>query len=71
MAVQIAIIGCGGMANGHLNTYLTIHQTAPGKVDFVAMCAESNACGQAGDYEAVAARDIEVYQKPSDERWGL
>lgn len=38
MAVQIAIIGCGGMANGHLNAYLTIHQTEPGKVELVAMC---------------------------------
>ncbi len=38
MAVQIAIIGCGGMANGHLNAYLTIHQTDPGKVELVAMC---------------------------------
>ena len=40
MAVQIAIIGCGGMANGHLNAYLTIHQTAPGEVELVAMCDE-------------------------------
>ena len=40
MAVQIAIIGCGGMANGHLNAYLTIHQTDPGKVELVAMCDE-------------------------------
>ena len=40
MAVQIAIIGCGGMANGHLNAYLTIHQTEPGKVEHVAMCDE-------------------------------
>ena len=40
MAVQLAIIGCGGMANGHLNAYLTIHQTVPGKVELVAMCDE-------------------------------
>jgi predicted dehydrogenase len=40
MAVQIAIIGCGGMANGHLNAYLTIHQAEPGKVELVAMCDE-------------------------------
>lgn len=25
MAIQVAIIGCGGMANSHLNAYLTIH----------------------------------------------
>ncbi|MCG9130585.1 Gfo/Idh/MocA family oxidoreductase [Candidatus Poribacteria bacterium] len=40
MAVQIAIIGCGGMANGHLNAYLTIYQTDPKKVELVAMCDE-------------------------------
>ena len=40
MAIQIAIIGCGGMANGHLNAYLTIHNTEPGKVELVAMCDE-------------------------------
>ncbi len=40
MAIQIAIIGCGGMANGHLNAYLTIHETVPGKVELVAMCDE-------------------------------
>ena len=59
MAVQIAIIGCRGMANGHLNAYLTIHQY------------ESNTCGQAVDYEEVVARNIEVYQKPINERWSL
>ena len=40
MAIRIAIIGCGGMANGHLNAYLTIHNTEPGKVQLVAMCDE-------------------------------
>ncbi len=38
MAIQVAIIGCGGMANGHLNAYLTIHERVPGKVALVAMC---------------------------------
>ena len=32
---------------------------------------ESNACGQAVDYEAVVAGEIEVYQKPINARWGL
>jgi len=32
---------------------------------------ESNACGQAVDYEDVVAGDIEVYQKPINQRWGL
>ena len=40
MAIRIAIIGCGGMANGHLSAYLTIHNTEPGKVELVAMCDE-------------------------------
>ena len=40
MPIQIAIIGCGGMANGHLNAYLTIHNTEPSKVELVAMCDE-------------------------------
>ena len=32
---------------------------------------ESNACGQAVDYEEVVAGNIEVYQKPINERWNL
>lgn len=40
MAIQVAIIGCGGMANSHLNAYLTIHEKVPGKVVLVAMCDE-------------------------------
>lgn len=40
MAIQVAIIGCGGMANGHLSAYLTIHEKVPGKVELVAMCDE-------------------------------
>ena len=38
MAVNIAIIGCGGMAGVHLNSYLKIIETVPGKVELVAMC---------------------------------
>jgi len=38
MAVKVAIIGCGGMAGGHLNSYLRIWQTVPGKVELTAMC---------------------------------
>ena len=40
MPIRIAIIGCGGMANGHLNAYLTVHNTVPDKVELVAMCDE-------------------------------
>lgn len=38
MAIRVAIIGCGGMARGHLNAYLRIHEIVPGKVELVAMC---------------------------------
>ena len=38
MAIRVAIIGCGGMARGHLNAYLRIQEIAPGKVELIAMC---------------------------------
>ena len=38
MAIRVAIIGCGGMARGHLNAYLGIQEVVPGKVELVAMC---------------------------------
>ena len=36
--VKLAIIGCGGMSTGHLNSYLKIKEKEPAKFDFVAMC---------------------------------
>lgn len=36
--VRLAIIGCGGMARGHLRAYLTIHQVEPDRVRIVATC---------------------------------
>ena len=38
MAVNVAIAGCGGMANGHLRSYIQIKETVPEKIDIVAMC---------------------------------
>jgi len=38
MAINIAIIGCGGMAGGHLNSYLKIMETVPDKAELTAMC---------------------------------
>lgn len=38
MAIRVAIIGCGGMARGHLNAYLRIQEIVPGKVELAAMC---------------------------------
>ena len=64
MAVRIAIIGCGGMANGHLNAYLTIHQTVPGKVELVAMCdeVEDRADQFAERVKEVTGKKPEVFQ---------
>ena len=36
--VKLAIVGCGGMAHGHLNSYLRIKEKESDKFDFVAMC---------------------------------
>jgi len=36
--VRLAIIGCGGMAHGHLNSYISIKEKEPEKLEFVAMC---------------------------------
>lgn len=38
MSINVVIIGCGGMAGGHLNSYLKIKETVPDKVELVAMC---------------------------------
>jgi UDP-N-acetyl-2-amino-2-deoxyglucuronate dehydrogenase len=36
--LNVAIIGCGGMANGHLRSYLKIKETEPGLLDLAACC---------------------------------
>jgi predicted dehydrogenase len=36
--VRLAIVGCGGMAHGHLNGYINIKDKEADKFDFVAMC---------------------------------
>jgi UDP-N-acetyl-2-amino-2-deoxyglucuronate dehydrogenase len=36
--VRLAMIGCGGMAEGHLRAYQEIHQKEPGKVHLAACC---------------------------------
>jgi UDP-N-acetyl-2-amino-2-deoxyglucuronate dehydrogenase len=36
--LKLAIIGCGGMAHGHLNSYIRIKEKEPGKFVFAAMC---------------------------------
>ena len=36
--LKLAIVGCGGMAHGHLNSYIRIKEKEPGKFMFAAMC---------------------------------
>jgi predicted dehydrogenase len=36
--LKLAIVGCGGMAHGHLNSYIRIKEKEPGKFVFAAMC---------------------------------
>ena len=36
--LKLAIVGCGGMAHGHLNGYVKIKEKEPNKFDFAAMC---------------------------------
>jgi UDP-N-acetyl-2-amino-2-deoxyglucuronate dehydrogenase len=36
--LKLAIVGCGGMAHGHLNGYMKIKEKEPGKFMFAAMC---------------------------------
>jgi UDP-N-acetyl-2-amino-2-deoxyglucuronate dehydrogenase len=36
--LKLAIVGCGGMAHGHLNGYMRIKEKEPGKFMFAAMC---------------------------------
>lgn len=63
MAVNIAIIGCGGMAGGHLNSYLKIKETVPDKVELVAMCdpVKDRAEGFASRVESATGKKPAVY----------
>lgn len=36
--LKLAIVGCGGMAHGHLNSYIRIKDKEPDKFEFAAMC---------------------------------
>ncbi len=36
--VKLAIVGCGGMAGGHLRSYISIKEKEPEKLEFAAMC---------------------------------
>ncbi len=64
MAVRVAIIGCGGMAGGHLRSYLKIQETVPGKVELPAMCdpVEQNAERFAEQVKEATGRKPNVYK---------
>jgi len=36
--LRLAIIGCGSMARGHLDGYISIKEKEPDKLELVAMC---------------------------------
>ena len=61
--VRLAIIGCGGMAGGHLNAYLRIKEKEPDKLVFAAMCdpVEERAAGFAKRVEEVTGERPAVY----------
>ena len=61
--VRMAIIGCGGMAGGHLGAYLRIREKEPDKVKLVAMCdpVEERAANFAKKVEEVTGESPSVY----------
>jgi predicted dehydrogenase len=66
--VRIAIIGCGGMAGGHLNAYLRIKEKEPDKVELVAMCdpVEDRAANFAKRVEDATGKRPSIYTKVED-----
>ena len=66
--LKLAIIGCGGMAEGHLEAYGLIKRKEPEKFEFVAMCdpiveSAKRFAEQAAGYQGFKPR---VYAKVSD-----
>ena len=55
--VKLAIIGCGGMAHGHLNGYMRIREKEPDKLEFAAMCDPIAERAQKFADEAAQAQD--------------
>src|SRR5262245_39703563 len=60
--VRVAILGCGGMARGHLRAYLRILEAEPERLVLTAMCdpVESLAEEFAAQAEAVQGRKPRV-----------
>ena len=61
--VRMAIIGCGGMAGGHLGAYLRIREKEPDKVKLVAMCdsVEERAANFAKRVEEATGEKPSIY----------
>ncbi|HEX30852.1 TPA: gfo/Idh/MocA family oxidoreductase, partial [Candidatus Poribacteria bacterium] len=61
--VRMAIIGCGGMAGGHLGAYLRIREKEPNKVKLVAMCdpVEERAANFAKKVEEATGERPSIY----------
>ena len=55
--LKLAIVGCGGMAHGHLNGYIKIKQNEADKFDFAAMCDPVAERAQKFADEAAATQD--------------
>jgi len=54
--LKLAIVGCGGMAHGHLNGYIGIKDKEPDKFEFAAMCDPVAERAQKFADEAAAAQ---------------
>ena len=65
--LRLAIVGCGGMARGHLNGYLKVKEKEPDKFDFVAMCDPVAERAQAFADEAAKAQDAPKIYTDLDE----
>ena len=55
--VKLAIVGCGGMAHGHLNSYMRVKEKEPDKFEFAAMCDPVAERAQNFADEAAKAQD--------------
>jgi len=54
--LKLAIIGCGGMAGGHLRSYLDILQREPGSLELAAMCDDVATSAENFAHQAAAVQ---------------
>ena len=55
--IRLAIIGCGGMAQAHLNAYIHLKNLGINIFDFVAMCDVDLNCAQEFALKAAESQD--------------